>query len=129
MNITCLTGRIGHDLELTYARSGTAMLRFRLATNDFFAKEKVTNWHTCKMFGKPAEIVAENCGKGSQLSVSGQLFEDNWEDRDGNKRRDVVVMVRDFTLAPGGESRPQPRRHEPEPNRDQGLDPDDDIPF
>lgn len=127
MNFVGLSGRLGQDPELNYTKSGTAALRFTLATNDYFSKTTVTNWHTVKAFGQKAELIAQHSRKGDFLCVEGRLFEDKWEDRNGNKRRDVVVMLNDFTFGPGNQKSPQGRAQDADDSAPPESDAD--VPF
>jgi single-strand DNA-binding protein len=105
-----------------------------------------------KAFGKTAELLQEHFPKGSRLLLRGRLYQNKFEDKDGNKRSDVGVIAEAvfFTdsKAKGDEeeeaeerSFASPRRGRPrsdkEPNDEEesprkknvAKEDDDDVPF
>ncbi|MGI6124988.1 MAG: single-stranded DNA-binding protein [Acetivibrionales bacterium] len=89
MNKVILLGRLVADPETRYTQSNIAMSRFRIAVNrpgkpqegqpsaDFI---QITAWrHT-------AEFVAKYFHKGQQVLIEGYIRNNNWTDKDGNKR-------------------------------------------
>lgn len=88
MNKVILMGRMVADPETRYTQNNTAMTRFKIAVNrqhkqegqptaDFF---QITAW------GKTAEFVQKYFTKGQQVLVEGNLRNNSWTDKDGNKR-------------------------------------------
>ena len=89
MNKVILMGRLVADPETRYTQNNIAMSRFRIAVNrpgrpqegqpnaDFI---QITAWrHT-------AEFVGKYFRKGQQVLVEGYIRNNNWVDKDGNKR-------------------------------------------
>lgn len=134
LNVVSLQGNLTRDPETTVSKSGTVITKFSLAINRFVSGEKRVNYFDCVAFGKTAETVRDHCKKGKQVIVSGELTQDSWEDKDGNKRSRVVVTVSSFngvhfvndnkTSAAGSSNTPVSKvSAEPEPETN------DDIPF
>ena len=53
-------------------------------------------------WAKTGEVIAQYVKKGSPLLVSGRLDQRSYEDKEGNKRQAVEVIVEDFTFVGGG---------------------------
>jgi single-strand DNA-binding protein len=89
MNKVILLGRLTADPETRITQSSIAMTRFKLAVNrggkpqegqpnvDFF---QITAWRAT------AEFVSKYFHKGQQVLIEGYLRNNNWTDKDGNKR-------------------------------------------
>lgn len=85
LNYCNFIGRIANDPELRSTKNGTSVTTFSLAIPrsnknqpaDFI---EVTCWKNA------AEFVAKYCAKGDQVTVSGELQQQRWEDAQGNKR-------------------------------------------
>ncbi|MFP4597838.1 MAG: single-stranded DNA-binding protein [Persicimonas sp.] len=146
VNKAIIIGNLGSDPEVRYTQSGTAVANLSIATNERWTdksgqKQERTEWHRVVVFGKTAENCQKYLSKGRQVYVEGRLQTDEWEDRDGNKRKTTEIVANNVTFLSGGnggggggggysrgggggnQSRP-----EVESNFDQSFD-DDDIPF
>lgn len=91
MNLTILTGRITKDLELKDAGK-TQVTNFSLAVDNPFKKDDVS-FFDIVAFGKTAELLNNYCGKGSKIGIEGNLKQDRFEDKEGNKRSVVRVIA------------------------------------
>ncbi|MEJ7220647.1 single-stranded DNA-binding protein [Staphylococcus gallinarum] len=91
MNLTILTGRITKDLELKDAGK-TQVTNFSLAVDNPFKKDDVS-FFDIVAFGKTAELINNYCGKGSKIGIEGNLKQDRFEDKEGNKRSVVRVIA------------------------------------
>ena len=60
-----------------------------------------TSFINCVAWGKAGEIIAQYVSKGQSLLVSGRLDQRSYEDKDGNKRQAVEVVVEDFNFVGG----------------------------
>lgn len=96
MNVTCLVGAIGKDVELRSTKSGTSVTSFGLATREFYNGEQTTQWHQITLWGKAAEQLAKGPTKGLRIAVTGSLRNREWNDRDGNKRITTEVHCNSF---------------------------------
>lgn len=130
MNVITIAGNIGRDAELKYTPGGDAVASFSVA--DSQGKDKLTIWWRCALWGKRAESLAKYMTKGSKVTVSGQVTEREYTDKDGQQRRAMEVRVIDVALQGGGEEVPtKSASHEaPNPSKSSGFeDMDSDIPF
>ena len=109
---------------MKYLQDSTAIAAFSVA--DSQGKDK-TVWWNCSLFGKRAESLGQYILKGTKVTVSGQVTEDVWTDKNGQERKSMKVRVNDIALQSKAEQRQEaPRKQEeaPQPNFD-----DDTIPF
>ena len=98
VNRVIITGHLTRDPEVKYLPSGTAVAKLGVAVNSRY-KDKSGEWKddTCfidvDVWGKRAEWIERDCRKGSKVLVEGSLREDNWEDREGNRRSKIKVKA------------------------------------
>ena len=106
LNVIALSGRLVRDPELKYLPNGTALVNASLAVNrrhkkDGEAREEVTFVDmTC--FGKTAEILAQYKKKGDQILVAGEIRQERWESKTGEKRSKIVVIGNNITFVGKG---------------------------
>ena len=82
-----LLGRVGTDPEMRYAPSGTAVTKFRVATDRRRQNgETETDWHSVVCFSKQAEAVNTYVAKGDRIYLSGSLAHSSYETEDGQRR-------------------------------------------
>jgi single-strand DNA-binding protein len=91
--------RVGVEPNLRFAPSGTAVCSIRAVASSR-KKDEGGNWVDDKTtwvdlvgFKKVAENMAESFSKGDLVTVTGKLQVEDWEDKEGNKRTSVRVMV------------------------------------
>lgn len=87
VNVLVLTGNLGADPEIRYFESGNCLAEFSLAVDDYSKGESKTEWYNCKAWGKTAEIIANNCRKGSKVGLTGKLKKETWVDKSTQKER------------------------------------------
>lgn len=127
----CL-GRVG-SLKLSYMPNGNAVMDLSVAVDRSYKgrdgqKVERTLWVRVKAFEKQAEFIDHWIRKGKRVLVQGEMSERSWEDKDGNKRSQVEILVG----APGmgvtpidwpdkddqpPQERPQPARGNQNPGR------------
>ena len=88
MNLVVLTGNLAADPEKTYAGSGMAVTRFRLAVNRPFAKKnegaQTADFIRITCFDKQAEFVDKYLSKGKKVGVEGRIQTGSYQGKDGN---------------------------------------------
>jgi len=96
MNLVVVEGNLGREPELKYTSSGTAVVKFSIASN--FSKKVGTEWKSepvwidVTAWEKTAERVSENLHKGMKSRVFGKLRVDSWE-KDGQKHSRMYVLA------------------------------------
>jgi len=104
-----IVGNITRDPELRTTPSGTQVCGFSVAVNRNYRdnsgeqKENVS-FFDCSAWGKSGEIIAQYAKKGSGILVSGRLEQRSWEDKEGQKRSRVEIVVEDFNFVGGANS-------------------------
>ena len=132
MNSITVAGTLGRDAEVRFLANGDAVCSFSLA--DSQGKDKATIWWSASLFGKRAESLAPYLLKGGAVTVSGNVSEREWNDKDGQKRKSMDIRVSDVALQ-GGRKDEAPRAapqaaRAPEPRGTfQTNDDFDNIPF
>lgn len=125
-NQVILTGNITNDLEVK-AAGQSQVLKFGLGVRSNFKKEE-TNFIQIEAWGKSAELIEQYCQKGSKLLVVGELKQDRFEDKEGNKREKIKVNVDRFEFLDGKQSNQQSKQDNPFANNNNDVTPDD-LPF
>ena len=104
VNICALMGRICHDLEIKTTTNGVSVLRFRLAVERAYTpkgEEKKTDFIDCVAWRNTAEFVDRYFKKGSMIAVVGSIQTGEFTDKDGNKRKQVEVVVDNVSFCGG----------------------------
>lgn len=106
-NKVILMGNLTRDIEMRTTQSGQTVANFSLAVSRSWKDQngqtqEQTSFINCVAWGKPGEIIAQYVSKGSPLLVSGRLDQRSYDDKDGNKRTAVEVVVEDFNFIGGG---------------------------
>lgn len=106
-NKVILMGNLTRDVEMRTTQSGQTVANFSLAVTRSWRdqsgqQQDQTSFINCVAWGKPGEIIAQYVQKGAPLLVSGRLDQRSYEDKDGNKRQAVEVVVEDFNFVGGG---------------------------
>lgn len=119
MNKVIMLGRLTKDVEVRYTQAAEplAVARFAIAVDRPFKREGApeADFFNCVCFGKRGENISKFFRKGSKIAISGRLENNNWTDKDGQKRYDIVVNVEDFDFceSKGGNAAPQQTQQTP----------------
>lgn len=108
MNNVNLIGRLARDIELKQTQTGSSFAIFTLVVDKGLSKDKkkeaeakgypTADFISCKVWGKQAEVMNQYAVKGQKIGVSGSIETSNYEDKDGNKRYNVLVSVQKMEL-------------------------------
>ncbi|WP_218696680.1 single-stranded DNA-binding protein [Mammaliicoccus sciuri] len=131
MNTAILIGNITNDLEVRPAGQSN-VLKFGLGVRGNFKKDE-TNFIQVEAWGKNAENIAKYFEKGSKILIQGELKQNRFEDKDGNKREKVYVNVDKFEFLDSkgsnqGQSAPKQQANDPFANAGTDVDTDT-LPF
>ena len=88
INSICLVGRMTKDAELRHTPSNVAVATFTLAVNRNFKNqngEREADFINIVAWRQTAEIIAQYCGKGSQIGVTGRIQTRNYENQQGQR--------------------------------------------
>lgn len=95
-NKIVIVGYLGRDPEIRYTPQGTAVCNFSIATTekrkgrDGEAQE-ITTWFRVQVWGASAEACNNYLTKGKQVYVEGRLRQEEYTDKEGNKRTTLEV--------------------------------------
>jgi single-strand DNA-binding protein len=136
MNHVTIIGNLGQDPEIRYTQTGTCVVNFNIAVNEYFKdkdgnKQQKVNWFRVSTFQRLAEIVGEYCKKGSKVGVTGQLQQRTWADKDGANHSVVEIRAREIELlsTKAGNGAEAGAIGEMNNVQNEHFDPADDIPF
>ena len=98
MNRATLLGFAGKHPEMRKLPSGDDVAQFSLATTERFRRKddtvgEATQWHSIVAYGAAAEVVRTRVRKGDPVLVEGRIATRSWEDKAGNERRAIEIVV------------------------------------
>lgn len=99
MNKCFFIGRMTADAELRYTNEQLAIASFSLAVDDGYGDKKVTSFFRMTAFGKRAESLQKYASKGTKIAVECRARQDNWTDKEGNKRTAIGFIVDNWEFA------------------------------
>ena len=102
-----ITGNLTRDPELRNTTTGKSVCGFSVAVNRTYRdasgeQREEVSFIDCSAWGPVGETIAKYAKKGSAVLVSGRLNQRSWEDKSGNKRSSVEIVVEDFSFLGGG---------------------------
>lgn len=92
-NNIVIGGRIARDPEIAYTPAALAVTKFPIAFSD---AKKNSIFMNCVAFGKKAELIADNFGKGDPIIITGTLGLNKWTAKDGTEKKTNQISVTDF---------------------------------
>ena len=137
-NRCILAGNITRDIKMSFTPAQMAVAEFGMAVNRKWTskggeKKEETCFVDLTAFGKTAEVINQYFSKGKPILVEGRLKFSQWDDKQGNKRSKLSVIVENFEFMdpPQGQQPPQPQPQQqqaPAPPSGDDLS-GEDIPF
>jgi single-strand DNA-binding protein len=100
-NKITIVGYLGKDPEIRHTPQGTAVCNFTVATTEkrkdrTGEAQDVTTWFRVSAWGRQAEIASQYLAKGRQVYVEGRLRQEEYTDKDGNRRQSLEVTATDI---------------------------------
>ncbi len=100
-NSVMLIGRPGADPEMKNFDNNQRVARFRLAVNEAYTNEENerienTQWISITAWNGLADRVMKIVRKGFMVAIEGSLRNNEWTDKDGNRRSTVEVVLSDM---------------------------------
>ena len=138
MNNVNLVGRLTKAPELKQTASNTNVLTGTLAVNRTFKNqngEREADFINIVAKRQQAEIIAQYCGKGSQIGVTGRIQTRNYENQQGQRVYVTEVVAEHVDLLDSKNDNQQPqqinfaRQESPVGNFNPMDISDDDLPF
>jgi single-strand DNA-binding protein len=97
MNTGNIIGRLTRDMESVQTKEGKTIAKGSIAVSDRFDKDR-THFFNFTAFGKTAEIMIKYLSKGSQIGLTYSLSQNRWENKEGQKRSTIELIVNEFTF-------------------------------
>ena len=103
LNKVILIGHLGGDPEVRRLDNGRSVANFSLATSENYKKENgeevsTTEWHRIVVWTPLAEIAEKYLKKGSQVYVEGKIKTEEYEGKDGIKRKSIKIDGKQMVL-------------------------------
>ena len=108
MNVVILMGRLTADPELKTTNNGVSVTSFSIAVDREYTKEKQIDFINCVAWRNNAEFISKYFSKGQMIALRGSLQQNNYTDKDGNKRTSYNVVVDSANFCGGKEKNTSP---------------------
>lgn len=118
MNRCYVSGNLTKDGELRTTQGGTEILTFGIAVNDRKRDPnsgewvEVPNFFDCVVFGKRADSLSRLLHKGMKCCIEGKLRWSQWNDKSGQKRSKVEIVVDEIEFMSGSKAQNQPQQQQ-----------------
>lgn len=96
MNNVVLMGRLTADPELKQTPSGVSITTFVVAVNRSYVpkgQERQTDFIDVVAWRSTAEFITKYFRKGQMIILQGSIQTRSWQDKQGNKRKAVEIVV------------------------------------
>lgn len=101
INLIVLEGRLTRNAEMKSAGSST-VTTFSIANNRGYKKDGqwVDNsfFFDCEIWGPFGESIRQYLNKGQKITVTGELVQNRWNDKDGKIRTSDKIRVKDLSI-------------------------------
>jgi len=98
-----LIGNIGNEPKITNLESGNKVVRFSMATNEYYRNaqgEKVqsTQWHYVVAWDKKADLIEQYTFKGKEIAIEGKLISRSYTNEMGVKCYVTEIVASEILL-------------------------------
>lgn len=97
-----LIGNVGENPKIHTFENGKKVVRFSLATNNYFFKEEEkvqqTEWHNLVAWGKQADLIEKYVTRGSEIAIEGKLTSRSYENSEGHKQSVTEILIHEILL-------------------------------
>lgn len=96
LNAVEIAGRLTREPDIRYTSKQTPVASFSIAVDDDIKGadgSKRTQYIDIVAWRNTAEFIGKYIGKGDLIAVTGRLQVRDWEDKNGNKRRNTEVLA------------------------------------
>ena len=100
LNVTVLQGRLTADPELKTTPNGISVTSFNIAVDRKYqnTSERKADFIPIVAWRNHAEFISKYFRKGQMIGIEGEIQTRNYEDKNGNKRTAVEVVVNHVTF-------------------------------
>ncbi len=99
-NFVLLSGYLAFEPDNRVTAGGTALCSFKMGVTRRYKNNKTgewtddTSWVPVEVWGEAAERLKDKLKKGSPVHVEGRLKSEEYEDKQGQKRKAIKVVAR-----------------------------------
>ena len=97
LNKSLLIGRLTGRPELRVTQTGRSVATFTVVTNRKYKSQEIeqskATFHKVVVWGKTAEFASEFMDKGSKVFVEGVCEQNDYTDKQGNKRKNFEIIA------------------------------------
>lgn len=137
MNKCYFTGRMAKDVEISYTNDNKAIGRFPFAVDNGYGDNKRTSFFNCVAWENTATTLEKCTTKGTKLLLECEAVQNQYTDKNGNKRNTVDFTVRNFEFCERKGASDSSTQSRPEPSAKADSDGfmsvptgiDDELPF
>ena len=101
--IVHIIGNLGADAQMKTI-AGTNVSSFSIAVSSKTGKGETTTWYRVDCWGKLGETLNQYLTRGKSVYVTGNLMQEEFTDKDGNKRTVLQVKASEISLLDKRES-------------------------
>ena len=130
MNKVIIIGRLTKDVELLEAQGGTPLARLSVAVNRSYKNsdgEREADFFNVTVWGNQAENCRKYLEKGRQVAIHGELRNDTYTDKNGDKRTSTTINAQEVEFI--GSAATSGEKVKKEPLKLQQIEDDGDLPF
>jgi len=101
MNKVIMMGRLTRDPDVRYGANEMAIARFSIAVDRRFKREGQpdADFFNCVAFGKLGQFVENYLKKGTKIVLDGELQNDNYTNKDGQKVYGMQIVANSIEFA------------------------------
>ena len=100
INVVAISGNVGADPVIRTTGNGKSICNFSICSNKSRnvegTWEDVPHWFDVVFFGKICNVIERHVHKGAKVAIRGELSQNRWETRDGQKRSKVEIIGHDI---------------------------------
>ncbi len=109
LNRVYLMGNLTRDPQLRQTPNNTSVCNVGVAVNRQYTdgggnRQEETTFVDMEAWGRTAEVMSQYLQKGRPVFIEGRLKLDQWQDRDGNNRSKLRVVVENMQFVDGNGS-------------------------
>lgn len=130
MNKVIIIGRLTKDVELLETPGGTPLARLSVAVNRSYKNsdgEREADFFNVTVWGNQAENCRKYLEKGRQVAIQGELRNDTYTDKNGDKRTSTTINAQEVEFI--GSATTSGEKVKKEPIKLQQIEDDGDLPF
>lgn len=93
INKAIIQGRFVREPEVKKTKAGKNLCNFTIAWSTKIGEKETKLFLKCIAWNRTADNVAKWFHKGQEAIVSGQLETNSWQDKEGNNRYEIQMVV------------------------------------